>query len=151
MRDWKALVAISTGIEFFSLLHSFFRRLSISLSNSCEEDWRKAMIKNRKTVHVGNIEVTPFSAKKLKSINRAIKRKYDRLRKRYKEVRGRRVDWIDHHFEDGWLYVGVQFMDGTYFSLQFTPQIETEGIEFSDMSSGDDVILKEYYRRRREH
>lgn len=109
------------------------------------------MTKKPKTVHVGDIEVTPFSAKKLKSINRAIRRKYDRLRKRYKEVRGKRVDWIDHRFEDGWLYVGVRFMDGTYFSLQFTPQIETEGIEFSDMSSGDDVILKEYYRRRRGH
>jgi hypothetical protein len=105
------------------------------------------MAKKRKTVDVGNIEVTPFSAKKLRAIDRSIKRKYDRLRKTYKEVRGRRVDWIDHHFEEGWLYVGVRFMDGTYFSLQFSPQVGTEGVEFSDMSSGDDVILKEYYRR----
>ena len=58
------------------------------------------------------------------------------------------MDWIDHRFEDGWQYVGIQFMDGTYFSLQFTSKIETEGIEFSDRSSGDDVIQREYYRRR---
>jgi hypothetical protein len=106
------------------------------------------MTKERKTKRVGNIEVSPFGAKKLREIDRAIKKKYDRLRKRYKEVRGKRVDWIDHRFEEGWLYVGVRFMDGTYFSLQFSPQIETEGIEFSDMSTGDDVILREYYRRR---
>jgi len=108
------------------------------------------MTKKRKAGRVGNIEVTPFSAKKLREIGRAIKKKYDRLRKRYKEVRGRRVDWIDHRFEEGWLYVGVRFMDGTYFSLQFTPLIETEGIEFSNMNSGDNVVLKEYYMRPRD-
>lgn len=79
---------------------------------------------------------------------RSRENRLDRLRRRYKEVRGRRVDWIDYCFEDGWLCVGVQFMDGTHFSLQFSPVIETEGIEFSDRSSGDDVILREYFRRR---
>lgn len=74
--------------------------------------------------------------------------RFDRLRSRYKEIRGKRVDWIDHRFEDGWLYVGIQFMDGTHFSLQFTSCIETEGVEFSDRKSGDDVILRTYYRRR---
>lgn len=106
------------------------------------------MVKNAKRIAVlDNTEFKPFSAKKLRQIDRAIKKKYDRLRKRYPEVRGKRVDWIDHRFEEGWLYVGVRFMDGTYFSLQFSPLIETEGVEFSDMSSGDDVILREYYRR----
>lgn len=77
-----------------------------------------------------------------------IESRLDRLRRRYKEIRGKRVDWIDHHFEDGWLYVGVRFMDGTHFSLQFTARIATEGAEFSDRSSGDDVILKTYFRQR---
>jgi len=85
-----------------------------------------------------------MSAKRRKSTGNRV----DRLRRRYKEVRGRRVDWIDHRFEAGWLYVGVQFMDGTHFSLQFSPRIETEGVEFVDRSSGDDVILREYFRRR---
>lgn len=79
---------------------------------------------------------------------RSIEHRLDRLRNRYKEIRGKRVNWIDHRFEDGWQYVGIQFMDGTHFSLQFTSKIETEGIEFSDRSSGDNVILREYYRRR---
>jgi len=35
-------------------------------------------------------------------------------------------------------------MDGRYFSLQFSPQIMTEGVEFSDISSEDDVILRTY-------
>lgn len=57
------------------------------------------------------------------------------------------VDWISHNYEEGLLYVGIRFTDGTYFSLQFSPSIVTEGIEFSDMSSGDEII-KVYYRRR---
>jgi hypothetical protein len=106
------------------------------------------MANKRKSVRVGDIEVTPITAEERRRINRRIKKRHDLLRKRYKEIRGKRVDWIDHHFEEGWLYVGVRFTDGTYFSLQFSPQIETEGVEYSDMSSGDDVILRTYFRRR---
>lgn len=105
------------------------------------------MTKRRETLGPGYLEVKPITAKERRKIDQRIKKHYDRLRKRYKEIRGKRVDWIDHRFEEGWLYVGVRFLDGTYFSLQFSPQIETEGVEFSDMSSGDDVILREYYRR----
>ena len=106
--------------------------------------------KKRKTERAGNGEVTPFSPKELREIDRAIEKKYRRLRKRYKAVRGKRVDWIDHRFEEGWLYISVRFMDGTDFCLQFSPTIDTEGIEYSDMSSGDEVILREYYRKRTE-
>jgi hypothetical protein len=106
------------------------------------------MTKKRTTVSVGNIEAVPITAKERRKINQSIKKRYSWLRKRYPEVRGKRVDWIEHRFEQDWLYVGVRFMDGTYFSLQFSPQIVTEGIEYSDMSSGDDLILREYYRRK---
>ena len=99
-------------------------------------------------MRVGNIEDTPVTAEERRRIDRSIKKRYDRLRKRYKEIRGKKVDWLDHDYEEGFLYVGIRFTDGTYFSLQFSPQVVTEGIEFSDMSSGDDEILKVYYRRR---
>ena len=79
---------------------------------------------------------------------RSTEHRLGRLRNTHKEIRGKRVDWIDQRFEDGWQYVGIQFMDATHFSLQFTSKIGTEGIEFSDRSSGDDVIQREYYRRR---
>jgi len=106
------------------------------------------MTKKPKVVWVGSTPVTPISAKERRKIDKRIKKRYDRLRNRYKEIRGKKVDWIDHSYEEGLLYVGVRFMDGTYFSLQFSPQIVTDGIEFSDMSSGDDEILKVYYRMR---
>lgn len=80
--------------------------------------------------------------------DRRLKTYHDRFRKKYPEIRGRRVDWIDHSLNDGLLYVGVRFMDGTYFSLVFGPQIITDLVEFSDMSSGDEVILKTYFLRK---
>src|SRR5258708_38509335 len=108
------------------------------------------MTKKPKTVRVGNIEVTPVTATERRAIDRKIKKRYARLRKRHKEIRGRKVDWVSYNYEEGLLYVGIRFMDGTYFSLDFSPQIETDGIEFSDMSTGDEKILKTYYRRRDE-
>ncbi len=106
------------------------------------------MIKKSKTVRVGDIELTRVTAAEHRAIDRKIKKRYARLRKRYKEIRGKKVDWIEHTYEEGSLYVGVRFMDGTYFSLDFSPQIVTDGIEFSDLSSGDGKILKTYYRNR---
>src|SRR5260370_21979993 len=108
----------------------------------------KTMTKKPKIVRVGNIEVHRVSAAEHRAIARKIKKRYARLRKRYKEIRGKKVDWIEHTYEEGSLYVGVRFMDGTYFSLDFSPRIVTDGIEFSDLSSGDVQILKTYYRRR---
>jgi len=46
---------------------------------------------------------------------------------------------INH--EEGLFYIGIRFTGKTYFSLQFSPLIVTEDVEFSDMSSGDDVII----------
>jgi hypothetical protein len=99
-------------------------------------------------VWVSDIEVTPITAAEHRALDRKIKKRHERLRKRYKEIRGKKVDWVSYNFEEGLLYIGIRFMDGTYFSLDFSPQIVTEGIEFSDLSSGDEKILKTYYRRR---
>jgi hypothetical protein len=106
------------------------------------------MTKKRQTVRVGDIEVTPITAAEDRALDRKIKKRYERLRKRYKEIRGKKVDWVSHNYEGDTLYVGIRFMDGHYFSLSFSPQIVTEGIEFSDMSSDDDENIKVYYRRR---
>jgi len=56
-------------------------------------------------------------------IEARIKKKYERLRRRHLEVRGKRVDWIDHSLEEGRLFITVRFMDRTAFHLQFKPQI----------------------------
>jgi hypothetical protein len=50
------------------------------------------MAKKPKTVWVGNIEVTPVTAEEHRALDRKIKKRYERLRKRYKEIRGKRVE-----------------------------------------------------------
>src|SRR5215472_19221619 len=89
------------------------------------------------------VSTTPYTAKELRKIARRIEKRQEKLRRRYKEIHGKRVDWIDHFVEEGWLYVEVRFVDGRNFSLRFSPQIVTEGIELTDRRTGDDAPLKE--------
>jgi hypothetical protein len=56
------------------------------------------MAKKPKTVRTGNIEVIPFTAAEHRALVKKIKKRYERLRKRYKEIRGKRVDWIEHTY-----------------------------------------------------
>ena len=108
------------------------------------------MTSRPKTVWVGATPVTPTTAKERRRIDKRVKKRQEKLRKRFKEIRGKRVDWIDHNYEEGRLYIGIRFMDKTYFSLQFSTRIVTDGIDFSDVKTGDSKIIREYYRRRDE-
>ena len=86
--------------------------------------------------------------KELDALDGRIEQKYDRWRRRYPEIRGRKVDFVKHWMEEGILFFSVRFMDGTDFSVQYEPTAELIGVDYSDMKSGDMVILKEYFRRR---
>jgi hypothetical protein len=111
-------------------------------------DWRTTMPTKNKVVWVGSTPVTPVTAKERRRLDRRIKAHHEKLRRRYKEVHGKKVDWISHTIEDGCMYFTVRFKDKTAFHLQVTPELLIEGIELSDWSSGDDRILRTYYRRR---
>jgi hypothetical protein len=101
-----------------------------------------------KAVQVGNITVAPISAKQQKILEEKIKKRHERLRRRYREVHGKIVDWVSHSLvEDGSLYVSIRFMDKTDFSLQFSPTILTDSIELSDISTGNFKMIREYHRR----
>jgi hypothetical protein len=86
--------------------------------------------------------------KELDALDGRIEQKYDRWRRKYPEIRGRKVDFVKHWMEEGILFFSVRFMDGTDFSVQYEPTAELIGVDYSDMKSGDMVILKEYFRRR---
>jgi hypothetical protein len=94
-------------------------------------------------VLVGNIEVTPLTAKQHRRLEERIKKRHEKLRKRYREIHGKTVDWISYSFEDGSLYIDIRFKDKTDFSLRFSPQIVTDGIDLSDMSSGNFKLIRE--------
>ena len=104
-----------------------------------------------KAVQVGNITVAPISAKQHKILEEKIKKRHERLRRRYREVHGKIVDWVCHSLvEDGSLYVSIRFMDKTEFSLQFSAKILTDSIDLSDVSTGNFKMIREYYRMEHE-
>src|SRR5882762_3653039 len=100
-----------------------------------------------KAVQVGNITVAPISAKQQKVLEEKIKKRHERLRRRYREVHGKILDWVSHSLvEDGSLYVSIRFMDKTEFSLQFSAKILTDSIDLSDVSTGNFKMIREYSR-----
>ena len=100
-----------------------------------------------KAVQVGNVTVAPISAKQQKILEEKIKKRHERLRRRYREVHGKIVDWVSHSLvEDGSMYVSIRFMDKTEFSLQFIAKILTDSIDLSDVSTGNFKMIREYYR-----
>jgi hypothetical protein len=103
--------------------------------------------KKRKVVWVGSTPITPISAAEHRRLDKRIKKKHEKLRRRYPEVHGKKVDWISHWHEEGLCFFDVRFMDGKNFSVTCHPVMVTDSIEFSDMKTGDDVIIREYYRR----
>lgn len=106
------------------------------------------MSKTPKTVRVGEIEVTPITAKERKKIDRFLKKKKEKWRNQYKEIHGKKLDYVTHSYEEGWLYINLMFTDGTNFSLDFTvnePAIIPRAIEYGDMSTGDYENIKTYY------
>jgi hypothetical protein len=66
------------------------------------------------------------------------------------EVHGKKVDWISHWYEEGLCFFSVRFTDGKNFCVACHPVIVTDTVDFSDMKTGDDVIIREYYKRRDE-
>src|SRR5260370_355778 len=101
-----------------------------------------------KVVCDGDTPLTPIAAKERRKIDKSIKKRYEKLRRRYPEVHGKRVDWISHGYEEGYLYFNVRFTDGKNFSILCSPTIVTNVVDFSDVKTGDSLIIREYYRRR---
>ena len=89
-----------------------------------------------------------ISAEELRAVHSRIKEREDKHRQRYREIHGKTVDFVEHWMEESILFVSIRFLDGTNFSIQYEPTVELLGVDYADMSTGDDVILKEYFRRR---
>jgi hypothetical protein len=108
------------------------------------------MTKKPKVVMVDGIPIKPISAAERRRLDRRIKKNHEKLRRRYAEVHGKRVDWISHWYDEGYLFFNVRFTDGKNFSILCSPTIVTRIVNFSDMKTGDEVIIREYYKRRDE-
>jgi hypothetical protein len=112
---------------------------------------QRAMTKKRaprkpKVVWVGSTPITPITAKQSREIDRRIRKRKERLRRRYPEVHGRVVDYISHSIQDGILFFSVVFKDKTNFSLRYACEMFTVGADFGDMRTGDLEIVREYMK-----
>ena len=88
------------------------------------------------------VPLTPITAKERSKLDKSIKKKYDRFRRRYPEIHGKVVDFITHSIEDGTLYVSVRFKDKTDFSLRYAYAMFVVGADFCDFKTGDFDIVK---------
>jgi hypothetical protein len=108
------------------------------------------MKKKPEVVMVDGIPIKPISVAEHRRLDRRIKKKHEKLRRRYPEVHGKKVDWISQWYEEGLCFFSVRFTDGKNFCIACHPVIVTDSIDFSDMKTGDDVIVREYYKPRDE-
>lgn len=106
------------------------------------------MTKKGKANQAGRVKVGDTSAKERNAIQKRIKKREHRLRKKYPEIRGKVVDWINHWTEEGLLFFCVQFKDGTNFAVCCSHTYVLHSVDLTDRSSGDEVFIKDYYSRR---
>src|SRR5258707_2134116 len=102
--------------------------------------------KKAEAVMVDGIPIKPISPAEHMRLDRRIKKKYEKLRRRYPEVHGKKVDFITHSIEDGTLYFSVRFKDKTDFSLRYACDMFVVGADFCDFKTGDFEMLREYMR-----
>jgi hypothetical protein len=102
--------------------------------------------KKPKTVMVDGIPIKPISPAEHRRLERRIKKKYDRFRRRYPEVHGKVVDFITHSIEAETLYFTVRFKDKTDFSLRYACDMFVVGADFCDFKTGDFEMIREYMR-----
>jgi hypothetical protein len=104
------------------------------------------MPKNPNVVWIGGTPIAPISAKERRKIDKSIKKRYERLRRRYPEVHGKVVDFISHSIQDGTLYITVRFKDKTDFSLRYACDMFVVGADICDVKTGDFEVIREYMR-----
>jgi len=104
------------------------------------------MRKKPKVVWVGSTRITPITAKERREIAKRVKKQQEQLRKTYREVHGKIVDFITHTIDDGTLYFSVRFKDKTSFCLRCASDMFVVGADLSDWKNGDNNIIREYTR-----
>jgi hypothetical protein len=68
---------------------------------------------------------------------------------RYPGLRGKVVDWVEHAFEDGRLYLNIRFTDRTELCWRITTRLTIEQGDLSDWKSGDFKQLGVFVRNER--
>jgi hypothetical protein len=64
--------------------------------------------------------------------------------KRYPGLHGKVVDWVEHEFTEGLLYIHVRFQDRTDLTYTIGSRLFIEEAVLADISTGDYSVLREF-------
>lgn len=109
----SVVVAMATALICFSAAIRFFRKLLAVARVHGRSNRGCSMTRKEKSKAVEVGGGPAFTARQLKRIDRKVRERHERLRRKYKEIRGKKVDWLSHAIDDGWIYFTVRFMDKT--------------------------------------
>ena len=68
----------------------------------------------------------------------------------YRGLKGNVVDWVEHKFEEGLLYIHVRFTDKTELCWRITTSMTIEEGVLADWTSGDFRQLRVFVRNERD-
>ena len=69
---------------------------------------------------------------------------------RYRGLRGKVVDSVEHEFEEGILYVHIRFTDKTELCWRIAARMTIEQVDLSDWKSGNFKQLRVFVRNQRD-
>jgi hypothetical protein len=68
----------------------------------------------------------------------------------YRGLQGKVVEWVEHRFEEGLLYIHVRFADKTELCWRISTRMTIEEGDLSDWKSGDFKQLRVFVRNQRD-
>jgi hypothetical protein len=68
----------------------------------------------------------------------------------YRGVQGKVVEWVEHKFEEGMLYIHIRFADKTELSWRIVARMVIEEADLADWTSGDFKPLRVFVRDERD-
>jgi superfamily I DNA and/or RNA helicase len=70
--------------------------------------------------------------------------------RQYRGLRGKVVEWVEHKFEEGLLYIHVRFADKTELCWRIATRMVIEEGDLSDWKSGDFEQLRVFVENERD-
>ena len=69
---------------------------------------------------------------------------------RYRGVQGKVVEWVEHTFEEGSLYINVRFADKSELCWRIGTRMTIEEADLADWTSGDCKQVRVFVRSERD-
>ncbi len=70
--------------------------------------------------------------------------------RQYRGLQGKVVEWVEHKFEEGLLYIHVRFVDKTELCWRIAARMTIEEGDLSDWKSGDFEQLRVFVKNERD-